>query len=429
MVTESHDAVDGTRITFTPDLAKFGLTTFDHAICELFKKRTYDVAGTLRGVNVYYNGNLVEVPSFQEYVSLYSDDHSSNDVLYVNASRRWQWAVRKSPTGFQQISFVNNIATTGGGKHVDYIVDQIVNIIKPLVDSHLKNGIKKVAIKHQLCVFVNALIENPAFTSQTKDVLTTAVREFGSKCECDAERVQAWAIDSGLVDELTSEAQAKEDYMTTDFVLFKATASKEINHMMRILGLTYGENYSIAENRAKLRYGGIIILTDQDEDGSHIKGLIINFLYTFWPELLHSGFVQSFMTPLLKARNGSETISFYSMEEFKNWKVNTENADKYTVKYYKGLGTSTSKEAREYFSNFEKHLVNFRYEDEEDGESLRMVFDKRRADDRKQWINKMLETDCVDHTAVNEATYKEFVDNELFRYSLLDLKVSHFQMI
>ncbi|VDK59705.1 unnamed protein product, partial [Cylicostephanus goldi] len=194
--------------------------------------------------------------------------------------------------------------------------------------------------------------------------------------------------------------------------------------MMRILGLKYGEDYSIAENRAKLRYGGIIILTDQDEDGSHIKGLIINFLYTFWPQLLQSGFVQSFMTPLLKARNGSETINFYSMDEYKAWRANTSNADKYTIKYYKGLGTSTSKEAREYFSNFEKHLVSFRYEDEEDGESLRMVFDKRRADDRKEWINKMLQTDFVDHTVVNETSYREFVDNELFRYSLLDLKRS-----
>ncbi|CAJ0597101.1 unnamed protein product, partial [Cylicocyclus nassatus] len=129
----------------------------------MFKKRIFDVAGTLRGVKVYCNGNLVEVPSFQDYVKLYSTDENANDVLFVNANRRWQWAIKKSTTGFQQISFVNNIATTGGGKHVDYIVDQLVNIVKPLVDSHLKTGIKRVAIKHQLCVFVNALIENPAF--------------------------------------------------------------------------------------------------------------------------------------------------------------------------------------------------------------------------------------------------------------------------
>ncbi|PIO53216.1 hypothetical protein TELCIR_25459, partial [Teladorsagia circumcincta] len=69
-----------------------------------------------------------------------------------------------------------------GGKHVDHITDQIVNIVKPLVDAKLKHGIKKVLIKNHLCVFVNALIENPAFSSQTKDVLTTSVSDFGSKC-------------------------------------------------------------------------------------------------------------------------------------------------------------------------------------------------------------------------------------------------------
>ncbi|EPB79848.1 DNA gyrase/topoisomerase IV, A subunit [Ancylostoma ceylanicum] len=440
IVTEDAETTDGTRVTFCPDLAKFGLSKLDDAICEMFKKRTFDVAGTLRGVTVYYNGKLVE-----------------------------------------------------GGKHVDHIVDQLVNIIKPLVDSQLKTGIKKIVIKNQLCVFVNALIENPAFSSQTKDVLTTAARDFGSKCVCDAATVQTWAVESGLVDELTSEAQAKEGRPArkmkpkvedlSDIVKLedanwagdithsqdcrllitegdsakalavaglevvgrdrygvfpvmgkfmnvsgmskeKATASKEVNHLMRILGLKYGENYLIPENRARLRYGGIIILTDQDEDGSHIKGLIINFLHTFWPELLQNGFIQSFMTPLLKARRGSETLSFYSMDEFKKWKGSTEDADKYTIKYYKGLGTSTSKEAREYFSNFEKHLINFRYEDEKDDETIRMAFDKRRSDDRKRWITERLQADDImDNSSMNEATYKEFVDNELFRYSLLDLRI------
>ncbi|ETN78395.1 DNA gyrase/topoisomerase IV, A subunit, partial [Necator americanus] len=522
VVSESQDLVDGTRITFSPDLAKFGLSKLDDDICEMFKKRTFDVAGTLRGVVVYYNGELVEVgnttfrkmrwltiifvfwvPSFREYVDLYSDDSddvSSNNVLFVNASKRWQWAVKRSGAGFQQISFVNNIGTTGGGKHVDYITDQLLNIIKPLVDSYLKTGIKKNAIKNKICVFVNALIENPAFSSQTKEILTTAIADFGSKCICDVTSVQTWAMESGLVDELTCEALAKEGRPAkkvkpktedlSDIVKLEdanwvgdathsqdcrllvtegdsakalavaglevvgrdrygvfpvmgkfmnvsglkkekleAAASKEVNQLMRILGLKYGEDYSIPENRAKLRYGGIIILTDQDEDGSHIKGLIINFLHTFWPELLRNGFIQTFITPLLKARRGSESYSFYSMDEFKKWEESTEDAAKYTVKYYKGLGTSTSKEAREYFSNFEKHLVSFRYDGEKDDEKIRMAFEKRRSDDRKRWISERLQSvelpeATQNGTYANEATFSEFVDHELFRYSLLDLKRS-----
>ncbi|KAK6037732.1 DNA topoisomerase II, partial [Cooperia oncophora] len=97
-----------------------------------------------------------------------------------------------------------------GGKHVDHIIDQIVNIIKPLVDPNLKNGIKKIVIKNHLCVFVNALIENPAFSSQTKDILTTSVSDFGSKCVVDVTTVKEWAERSGLVEELMSDALARE---------------------------------------------------------------------------------------------------------------------------------------------------------------------------------------------------------------------------
>ncbi|XGW14549.1 hypothetical protein V3C99_000671, partial [Haemonchus contortus] len=499
VVVEVPQAIDGTRITFRPDLAKFGVTALDDAICKMFRKRTYDVAGTLRNVSVYYNGKLVEVPSFREYVNLYSGDATGNDILYVNASRRWQWAVKRSTNGFQQISFVNNIATTGGGKHVDHIADQIVNIIKPLVDPNLKSGIKKVVIKNHLCTFVNALIENPAFSSQTKDVLTTSVSAFGSKCVVDATAVKEWAERSGLIEDLTSDALAREGRPPrksrkaavvedlSDIVKLedanwagngdrseecrllitegdsakalavaglevvgrdrygvfpimgkltnvsglteeKANSTKEISHLIRILGLKYGTDYSLPKNRKTLRYGGIIILTDQDEDGSHIKGLIINFLHTYWPQLLRNGFVQSFMTPLLKARRGSETISFYSMKEFNRWKENTPDADKFTIKYYKGLGTSTSKEAREYFSHFEKHLVQFRHEDDNDDLRIRLVFDKRRSDDRKRWISERLvardQEVTTDAPTTNDITYKEFVDNELFRYSLLDLRRS-----
>ncbi|KAK5966948.1 DNA topoisomerase 2 [Trichostrongylus colubriformis] len=153
---------------------------------------------------------LIEVPSFREYVKMYSADAAEDDILYMNASRRWQWAVKRSTNGFQQISFVNNIATTGGGKHVDYVADQIVNIIKPLIDKNLKNGIKKVVVKNHLCVFVNALIENPAFSSQTKDVLTTSVSDFGSKCAVDVTAITEWAERIGLVEDLTSDGLSRE---------------------------------------------------------------------------------------------------------------------------------------------------------------------------------------------------------------------------
>jgi DNA topoisomerase-2 len=94
-----------------------------------------------------------------------------------------------------------------------------------------------------------------------------------------------------------------------------------------------------------------MIMSDQDTDGSHIKGLVINFIHSFWPSLFQvEGFLKQFITPLLKVFKGKETISFYTMSDFKRWSESVLNMKSWRIKYYKGLGTSTDKEAQEYFN-------------------------------------------------------------------------------
>lgn len=61
-------------------------------------------------------------------------------------------------------------------------------------------------------------------------------------------------------------------------------------------------------------------MSDQDTDGSHIKGLVINFISNFWPDLFKmDGFVKQFITPLLKVSKGTTVVSFYTMNNFKEW--------------------------------------------------------------------------------------------------------------
>lgn len=74
----------------------------------------------------------------------------------------------------------------------------------------------------------------------------------------------------------------------------------EINNVIKIIGLHFKENYDDPTKLSQLRYGKLMIMTDQDQDGSHIKGLLINFVHHFWPSLLRHNFVEEFITPIVK---------------------------------------------------------------------------------------------------------------------------------
>ena len=94
-------------------------------------------------------------------------------------------------------------------------------------------------------------------------------------------------------------------------------ANEEVQNIIKILGLQVKKEY---EDRRSLRYGSIMIMSDQDTDGSHIKGLVINFIHYFWPSLFKmQGFLKQFITPLLKASKGGVVRSFFTMQDYKKW--------------------------------------------------------------------------------------------------------------
>lgn len=78
---------------------------------------------------------------------------------------------------------------------------------------------------------------------------------------------------------------------------------------MKIIGLMYKKKCETDEDMRTLRYGKVMVMTDQDQDGSHIKGLVINFIHHNWPSLLKQNFLEEFITPIVKVTKGKE-ISF-----------------------------------------------------------------------------------------------------------------------
>ncbi|XP_031273762.1 DNA topoisomerase 2 [Pistacia vera] len=480
-----------TKVSFKPDLAKFSMTHLEDDVVSLMKKRVVDMAGCLgKSVKVELNGRRVPVKTFEEYVDLYP---KSGARFHEKVNDRWEICVCVSEGQFQQVSFVNAISTIKGGTHVDCVANQIANHVMAVVNKKNKNAnIKAHNVKNHLWVFVNALIDNPAFDSQTKETLTLRQSSFGSKCELREEFMKKVTAKSGIVENLLSWANFKQskDLKKTDgtktqdvrgivkledanlaggrnsdqctLILTEGDSAKalamaglsvvgrdrygvfplrgkllnvreassnqvtnnsEIGNIKKILGLKQGVEY---DNVKALRYGHLMIMTDQDHDGSHIKGLLINFIHSFWPSLLKiPSFLVEFITPIVKAthKNG-KALAFYTMPEYESWRESLGgNASGWSIKYYKGLGTSTSKEGKEYFQNIDMHKKDFVWIDEQDGEAIELAFSKKKIDARKKWL---LQFEPGTHLDQKEKyiKYSDFVNKELILFSMADLQRS-----
>lgn len=133
-----------------------------------------------------------------------------------------------------------------------------------------------------------------------------------------------------------------------------------------------------------------MLMTDQDHDGSHIKGLVLNLFHVFFPNLLQTdGFLQCFNTPIVKVtKGGKKQVSFETLAAYGRWREDVGDAEaaKWDVKYYKGLGTSTSAEAREYFARMDHHLKMYSFAPASDSDAIDLAFNKARAEDRRAWL-------------------------------------------
>jgi DNA topoisomerase-2 len=168
-ITDDPSVFDYTCITFRADLKRFKMQSLDNDIVALFTKRAYDMAGVSdRRVQVKLNGKLLQIKDFKDYCDLYlnAEEHKELPKIVEQKSDRWEVICSLSDGAFQQVSFVNSICTSKGGTHVQYIADQIVNkLMDKVMKKNKKLNIKPHQIKANLWVFVNCLIENPAFDS------------------------------------------------------------------------------------------------------------------------------------------------------------------------------------------------------------------------------------------------------------------------
>lgn len=194
---------------------------------------------------------------------------------------------------------------------------------------------------------------------------------------------------------------------------------KELNAIVRILNLKNNLDYTVAANFQTLRYGKLVIMVDQDKDGAHIGGLIMNFLKWWNPSILRvKGFLYQFITPVMKATKGKSSNSFFSINEYKSWAARHDPA-KFSIKYYKGLGTSTAKEAKQYFSDLSTHLLPFETLTPKASSMIDVAFSGQKRHARKEWIaqhggKNMLVPDFVSRPR----TFEGFLNSSLMEYNV-----------
>lgn len=194
-ITANAKGDEWTRVTFRPDLKRFGMDSIDEDTAGLLRKRVYDMAGTVKNVKVYLNDERLKVKNFKSYVELYLNSATAEaaensggaaqikpTIIYEQISPRWEVAFAVSDGNFMQVSFANSISTTKGGTHVTVLADQIAkNLITAIGKKNKAATVKAGQIKNHMWIFINALIENPTFDSQTKETLTLPASKFGTK--------------------------------------------------------------------------------------------------------------------------------------------------------------------------------------------------------------------------------------------------------
>ncbi len=411
-ITEYKGTNSRTLVECAVDLEKFGIDSIPEATKAMMKRRVHDLKVCNPSVMVSLNGKEI-VMKPDDYVSTFM-----SDIIFRQDNKRWQLMIGMNETGeFQQQSFVNGIWTRNGGTHVDYVWRQIQKHMDPVLK---KLKLKAYEVKRKLSIFLSCKLVNPTFDSQIKETCTLPVAKFGSEFKLQKAFMSAVKSSSFMqvmenmaskkddkklskndgkkrssvdVQKLTDAAKAgtKDSHKCTLIltegdsanalalagmavvgskfygsyplkgkILNGYTAGTDkwsknavITDVIKSIGLKHGVKYKDVKS---LRYGSILVMSDQDTDGFHIRGLVFSLFGSHWPELLlKEGFVKVMRTPLVKAfrgKGGSPVKEFFNEQLAHEY---IQEHPEYRYKFYKGLGTSTSKEAKEMFRQLDKY--------------------------------------------------------------------------
>ncbi len=437
-----------TEITYYTDLPRFQMKVIDRNSYKILFKRCLDAAACnpKLKIKVYTisngskNLNEIKFRKFEDYIKLYVKE---NEYFYEE-SKDWKIGFSKSLDGYKNTSFVNSVHTKDGGTHVDYITNQLISHLREMIKKKHKVDVKPNEIRNHLYIFIDSVIINPAFSSQTKEKLITEQSKFKTSHDVSekiakqvfkSEIIQSvldWVerkrmaeeraelrklnknLSKGRVDKLI-DAQLKGDrskcvlgiyegmsalsavrkFRDTKMVGAYPLKGKFINvHELpnskviknnEVVGLMGSIGLKLGESPDNLRYGKVYIYTDADPDGNSIAAQLINFFAKYWPEIFEMGIIYKVMTPLVVAKKGKDVKNFYTNLEFEEWlNKKSINSSSWNIEYKKGLAALEDNEYEEIIKNPKTLKLSF---NKESKESLEDWFGKDSSPRKNKLLN------------------------------------------
>lgn len=432
---------NGTTITFTPDYARFDCELDDDNLKKI-EKRVYDVAGCNPKINVHYNGKKIKINKFSEYVNLYTD------TFVIDEQEDWTVAIAPSEDGFRQVSFVNGIDTYNGGSHVDHLTAMICNKLRELIKKKYKIDVKPNIIKQQMFLFVKCKINAPLFTSQTKESMSSEVRNFGTEfvvTDKFIRKIMDSEVIQRVLDWVESEKRRQEQAE-----LRKLNKNTQNNSFLKKI-------VKFDDATTKIRNEATIFFTEGDSAAKAVlssrdpktvgvfplRGKLLNVRDVDVKKLANNDEFQNIMAIIgLKIGHKVKDVNelrfgkicaltdsdfdgshirglFFNMinefwpelfdlgviynmntplievQEGKNkleffnvpaYQEWAKAGKKHTIQYHKGLGGFETAHFRKFLANPERYMVRMTMNGIEDKEAMDIAFDKRKADDRKVWL-------------------------------------------
>lgn len=428
-----------TEVFFKPDLKRFGLEEIDQDHLLIIKQRILFLSITHPQIKFYFNKKRIAFASEREFLSYFSDNFE------IVKGENWFIGIYPNEEEFFHFSYVNGLHMKKGGSHIDYISTEISNRGRELLRKKYKE-IKPTDIKNKLSmvVFMNDF-KNMKFDSQTKESLTnltSEVRDYfknGNYLDWDPfvkRIIQNPSIQENIVEffKLKEEIKKKklvqslsgnrkgrvqsENYFPPIgekkylFITEGASATGGISKVLGRKGIAYyslrGKPLNVLECKigrliknqeikdiidildldltdhdTDMSFDKVIILSDQDSDGIHIRSLMLTFFHRFSPKVFKERRICYMNTPLMIAyKNSYPEKWFFSFKEYNDWKDGKKG---YEYKYYKGLGSFNKKDLDEVIrqsGSMEDFFVSFEF----NGRSKQAIekwFSNKKAEDRK----------------------------------------------